>query len=214
MLSPAEWEERKSQIGASDVPKIFNFDNKGAYNLWLEKTGQIEKEQFENKYTNAGNVLEDRCLLYAYEMLGISNYSMDDRIEHPKIKGFVVSLDGLDLENNVPVVNKTIKHTTYRKNVARFNERGLEDTTYYRQLQAQISVLNASGGWLIYNVLGDDDYIYPELYEPNEIIQERRFHERDEKMIKEIDSRVSYMLKCMKEMKRPSEKRYKEWVNE
>lgn len=209
MLSPADWEERKSQVGASDVPKLFNFDNKGAKDLWKEKIGLIDKPMFENRYTQAGNIIEEPCLMYAFDKLGIENYSMDDRIEHPDIPGFVVSLDGLDVDNNIPVENKGIKHTTYTHNASRFNDRGLEDTTYYRQLMSQVGALNAPGGWLIYNVLQEEDYEHPIMYEPNEIVQERRWHERNDKLIKEIESRVKYFLKCMREETEPSEEKYK-----
>ena len=212
MLSPQEWEERKTQVGASDVPKLFNFDNKGAKDLWKEKTGLIDKPMFENKYTRAGNIIEEPCLIYAFNKLGIENYSMDDRIEHSDIPSFVVSLDGLDADNNIPVENKSIKHTTYAFNASRFNDRGLEDTTYYRQLMAQVGVLNASGGWLVYNVLQDIDYENPIMYEPNEIVQERRWHKRNDKIIKEIERRVSYFLKCMKEKTEPKEADYKKYV--
>ena len=212
MLTPAEWEQRKTQVGASDVPKLFNFDNKGAKDLWREKVGLLDKAMFENKYTVAGNIIEEPSLLHAFQQLGIKRYSMNDRIEHTDIKGFMVSLDGLDLENYVPIENKSIKHSTWVQNSARFNEKGIEDVTYYRQLQAQISALNASGGWLVYNVLQDVDYVHPVLYEPSEEKQERRYHKRDGKMIKEIEKRVSYFLECMKEKKEPKETDYKRYA--
>lgn len=210
MLTPEEWEQRKQQVGASDVPKLFNFDNLGAKRLWRQKVGLEEIVQFENQYTIAGNITEEPCLQYAFEKIGIDNYTLDDRVEHPSIPNFVVSLDGYIVDDNIPVENKSIKHSSYARNIVRFNERGLEDTTYYRQLQAQISALNASGGWLIYNVLQDSDYDNPILYEPSEFKQERRYYKRDDKMIQEIENRVRYMLRCMQTETEPSEKEYKE----
>ena len=39
MLNEFERNERMHQLGASDIHKIFNFNNKGAFDLWQEKNG-------------------------------------------------------------------------------------------------------------------------------------------------------------------------------
>ena len=59
-LSRADWlRYRTMGIGGSAVSVIAGINPyKSAYQLWLEKTGQIELAEIENEYTHFGTVLE------------------------------------------------------------------------------------------------------------------------------------------------------------
>lgn len=199
MLNKEERELRKTQIGASDIHKIFNFDNKGAYDLWAEKVGLKELSEFENKYMLAGNILEEDCLIYFFNKNDIKGYELNKRIEHNKIKNFVVSTDGLF--ENIPVENKTI-------NARDFSKLSKPHKKYYIQLQAQLSCTRGDYGYLVYNMVDDAVLNDPINYTPSDITQESFKIEKDIQLIAEIEERVEYFLWCVLYHREPSEADY------
>lgn len=60
-MSHQEWlEDRRKGIGGSDVATILGLNQyKSAYQLWLEKTGQVELKDTESEPAYWGNVLEE-----------------------------------------------------------------------------------------------------------------------------------------------------------
>lgn len=60
-ITKEQWlQERKRGIGGSDVASILNQNKyKNSYQLWLEKTGQIEIKFEGNYFTTIGNLLEE-----------------------------------------------------------------------------------------------------------------------------------------------------------
>ena len=194
MLTLEQMEERKNQVGASDVYYLLNFDNKKPKDLWLEKIGRKEMTFFENIYTRAGNIVEEPCLVHYLEPFK-EPYTLGERVEHKDIKRFVSSTDGL--VNGVPVENKTIKAENYKENMM--------NKQYYTQLQAQIACTNADKGIILYNLLEAEDYEHPLLYEPKQFVH---VYDRDDELIEEIESRVQYFLQCMDNEVEPNEKDY------
>lgn len=59
-MTDKQWkQDRKKGIGGSDISAILGLNPyKTAYDVWLDKTGQVE-EGFENENTVAGHILED-----------------------------------------------------------------------------------------------------------------------------------------------------------
>ena len=59
-LSRKEWLQWRSKgIGGSDVSVIAGVNNfRSIYQLWQEKTEQVEIEESENDYTHFGHILE------------------------------------------------------------------------------------------------------------------------------------------------------------
>lgn len=199
MLNKEERELRKTQIGASDIHKIFNFDNKGAKDLWKEKVGLLEKEEFTNQYLVAGNLLEEDCLTYYFKKNNIKGYELNKRVEHNKIKNFVVSLDANI--GNIPYENKTINSRDFAK-LTKVSRR------YYLQLQAQMSCLNSDYGYIIYNSVTPEDLEEPLNYQPSELTQEVIRVERNIEVIAEIENRVEYFLWCVQYNREPEEAHY------
>ena len=58
MLSLEEREERRKQLGASEIHKIFNFDSRDCQELWELKVGLRDYEEIDNDAITAGNILE------------------------------------------------------------------------------------------------------------------------------------------------------------
>ena len=67
MLSIEEREERKKQIGASEIYKLLNFDTQDCQNLWEFKIGLIDYEELDNEAITCGNILEEDCLKFYEE---------------------------------------------------------------------------------------------------------------------------------------------------
>lgn len=58
-ITAAQREARKQYIGASDVPTIFGYNRfKSAYDLWLEKTGQLTGEEETSEAAEMGTDME------------------------------------------------------------------------------------------------------------------------------------------------------------
>lgn len=199
MLNEFERNERMHQLGASDIHKIFNFNNKGAFDLWQEKMGLIEKPQIETRSMTAGNLLEEDCLVFFFNRKGIIDYTLNERIEHAEIKNFVVSTDGVF--STTPVENKTTK-------MSKFATLSSPERNHYLQLHAQMSCLGSEKGYIVYNAVTDEDLNNPLLYVPSELKQEVFEIKADIDLIKEIESRATYFLWCVEFKRTPSEQDY------
>ena len=84
MLNELERNERLNQLGASDMHKLFNFNNKGAQDLWKEKLGLITRDELNTKSVSAGNLLEEDCLNYYFKNKGVHDFTLNERVEHPR----------------------------------------------------------------------------------------------------------------------------------
>lgn len=216
MLSIEEREERKQQIGASEIHKLLNFDTQEAQDLWELKIGLQQYQELDNDAIIAGNILEEDCLKY-YEKTNNKELVFNERIEHNEIKGLVVSLDSREKETSIPVENKVINETTWSKWIAKrtFNAE-YEGTklnipkAYYCQIQTQIMVCNTEKGILNVNTLTDEEQEDPINVEITELHNKQIEILRNEEMIEELEKRSKYMLNCMKCKFRPSEQDYLE----
>lgn len=208
MLDAKGWEERKTQLGASEVYKIFNFNNKGAKDLWREKIGELEREQFSNIYTIAGSIIEDEALKFYFNSNNIIDYNINKRVAHQEIKGLVASCDAVAIIDNhepTPVENKTMKFNNFVKLNAKNIPRN-----YVIQAQTQIACCNSEFGVIVFNGIEDDEYEHPLLYNPSHLKQISFKIIRDNKMISEIESRAKYFLWCVKYKREPNESEYKQ----
>lgn len=204
MLNKEERERRKDTLGASDMGLIFNFDNKTAKDLWREKLGLIEERFFENKYTIAGNIIEETALNFFFENNSMKEVSFNDQVEHKDIKNLVSSLDAKFKEVDggwIPVENKTI-------NIKAYGELKTIPRRYLIQVQTQIACVGSKYGIIVFNAMESIDYEFPLEYEPNNLKQEYFVIERDDVLIKEIEERAKYFLWCLKYKREPSEKHF------
>jgi len=199
MLNETERNERLNQLGASDIHKIFNFNNKGALDLWMEKMGLLERKEFDSVSMNAGNLLEEDCLKFFFDSKNIKDYTLNRRVEHSKIENFVVSLDGE--YSFIPVENKTIR-------MDKFAVLTKPERNHYLQIHAQMACLNSNEGYIVYNAVKEEDLENPLNYKPSVLSQEIFHITADKELIQEIESRASYFLWCLKYKRTPSEQHY------
>ena len=216
MLSIEEREERKKQIGASEVYKLFNFDTQTAQDLWELKIGLLDYEDIDNDAITAGNILEEDCLKY-YSKTNNVELIYNERIADKKIDGLVVSLDAREKDSSIPIENKVINEKTWSSWIAKRSCNAEYEKTklnipksYYYQIQTQMYVLDTTKGILNINTLTDEEQEDPINVVITELHNKQVVINRDEKVIEEITKRVSYMLQCMKYKTRPSEVDYLE----
>ena len=200
MLSKEERELRKSNVGASDVPHIMNFDLGRAHTLYRQKLGEIEIPELNNKYIVFGNITEEDCLKFYFESNGIKNYTLNERIEHPRIKNFVASTDGIT--GITPIENKG-------KNENGWLKLKKPEKDHVIQVTAQMACLQTLQGKIIYNRATEEDYEHPILYEPSKEKQKVFTIDLDEKLLKEIELRVQYFLECLQDKTLPDEAYFK-----
>lgn len=216
MLSAKEREERKHQIGASEIYILLNFDSQTCQNLWELKVGLQDYQEFSNSAIDCGNILEEDCLKY-YEQTNKTKLIYNERIESKQIKGLVVSLDSREYETNIPVENKVINIKTWKKWIAKKkynaeyqNIKLNVPISYYCQIQTQMYVLGTKIGILNINTLTDEEQQDP----INVIISDSHNKQikiiRDDFLINDLKNRAIFMLDCMKFKKRPSEIDYLE----
>jgi len=198
MLNSEERLLRKKQLGASEIHKIMNFDNKGALDLWKLKLGLIEDNDFSNIYTTIGNLTEEDTLKFFFDNYGINEYTLNERVEHPEVKGLVASTDAIF--NGTPVENKTI-------NMKDFINMKLT-RNYILQLQTQIACCNAKHGIIVFNAIEEYEYLDPLKYTPSSLKQEWLQIDRDNLLIDEIVKRAKYFLWCVEYKHEPSENHY------
>ena len=216
MLSLEEREERRTQIGASEIHKILNFDSQECQDLWELKIGLQDYQELENDAITAGNILEEDCLKF-YEDTNNVELIFNERLEHKKIKGLVVSLDAREKETSIPVENKVINEKTFKNWVAKRKSNAIYENiklnipiTYYCQIQAQIMVCGTDKGILNVNTLTDEEQEDPINVLITDLHNKQIEILRDDVLIDELEKRARYMLACIKYKKRPSENEYLE----
>ena len=216
MLSLGEREERRNQLGASEIYKILNFDSQVCQDLWELKVGLQEYEEIDNDAITSGNILEEVCLKY-YEVTNNKKLLFNERVRHKNIERLVVSLDAREEETSIPVENKVINERTFlnwiakRKYNADYGDLKLNiPNSYYCQMQIQIAVLGVEKGILNVNTLTDEEQENPLNVVITDIHNKQIKIFRDDELIDELEKRAKYMLDCMKYKKRPSENEYLE----
>ena len=216
MLSLEEKQIRKKQIGASEIYKLLNFDNQDCQDLWELKIGLQDYQELDNDAIMAGNILEEDCLKY-FESTNNTELIFNERIEHKKIKGLVVSLDAREKESSIPIENKVINERTWKSWIAKrsYNAEYKKiklniPKSYYCQLQIQMAVLGVEKGILNVNTLTDEEQEDPINVVITDLHNKQVTLLKDEYIIQELENRTIYMLHCIKHKLRPSEQDYLE----
>ncbi|EOZ2853509.1 YqaJ viral recombinase family protein [Listeria monocytogenes] len=216
MLSAAEREIRKNQIGASEIHKLLNFDTEAAQDLFEQKVGLQDYPELDNDAMTAGNILEEQCLEY-YAKSNSVQIIMNERIEHKSIKGLVASLDARDITRGIPVENKAINQTVWDSWIAKRSGNATWGNIklnipkhYYCQLQTQINVVGSKYGILNVNTLTDEEQENPISVVITDIHNKQIVIDRNDELINELDLRAKYMLDCIKYKYRPSEQDFLE----
>lgn len=216
MLNLKEREERKKTIGASEIYKLLNFDNVECQELWELKVGIRDYEEIENDSIEAGNILEEDGLNY-YAESNKCELILNERVANKDVPKIVCSYDGREKDTLIPIENKIIKESTFKKwkrikkgNCEYLGEFYSIPKSYYCQLQIQIDTSNTEFGILNVNTLTDEEVENPISVIITEIHNKQLKFYRDEECIKELKKRAKYFIHCMEYKKRPSELEYTE----
>ena len=216
MQNLEEREIRRSQLGASEIHKILNFDSQVCQDLWELKIGLQDYEELDNDAITSGNILEEDCLKY-YECSNNRELVFNERIEHESILGLVVSLDAREKETSIPIENKVVNEKSFASWIAKRKCNAIYEgiklnipNSYYCQMQTQIAVLDVEKGILNVNTLTDEEQEDPINVVITDLHNKQIEILRDEPLIHELEKRARYMLECMRYKKRPSENEYLE----
>lgn len=216
MLSLEEREIRRKQLGASEIYKILNFDTQQAQDLFELKIGLQDYIELDNEAITCGNILEEDCLMY-YANENNVELVLNERIEHPKIKNLVASLDAREEKTSIPVENKCINNETWLSWIAKraynvtYGEIKLNiPKSYYCQAQLQMAVLSSNIAILNVNTFTNEEQEDPLNVVITDIHNKQVAIHRDDDLINELEKRAIYFLNCIKFKRRPSEIEYLE----
>lgn len=201
MLNSEERKLRKKQVGASEVYKLFNFDNQTLQSLYNQKIGVEESVEIDNEYVRAGNILEEDCIKFYYHKKNITEFILNKRYEHEEILNFVASTDGFDV---MPTEIKTVGIDKLIKII----KENKPERNHYIQVQAQMSCTDTNEAVIIYFGLTDYDRSFPLEYVPSEFTMHEILVSRDDELVQEIESRAKYFLWCIEYHWQPSERDY------
>lgn len=116
MLTNQQLRERNSGIGGSDVAAICGLNPyKSALDLYLEKTGETEKENVGSKTAVMfGNFMEDFVLMMYSQKTKMDVTKPNKTYRHDKNKFMLANIDGMVAEKNIIVEAKTA--SVFQKN--------------------------------------------------------------------------------------------------
>ena len=182
-------EMRKTGIGGSDCAVVLGISKwKSQWELWLEKTGQVEiEDNSDNEYIEAGNRLENTIAEWFCDKTGkkVRRCGMLRSKEHPWM---LADVDRLIVGENAILECKTAAHWKLEE----WNEDNIPDA-YYLQVQHYLAV----GGYdkaYIAVLVGGHKFIWKEIPRNDDDIAviieaEERFWQKNviEKALPEAD---------------------------
>lgn len=166
-MTQQEWlEDRRRGIGGSDVATILGLNKyKSAYQLWLEKTNQIELEQTESEPAYWGNVLEEVVAKEFQERTGKKVRRRNKVFEHKEHSFLRANIDRDVVGENAILECKTAS--------AYLNEEWTGDevpTTYLCQVQHYMNVLDADYCYMAV-LIGGQKFIWKKIERDPDLIE-------------------------------------------
>ena len=118
-LTKEEWLKYRTQgIGGSDVSVIAGVNPfKSIYQLWREKTGQIEPEQVENEYAHFGTMLEPIVKKEFMERTGLKVRTRKALLQSSEYPFMIADLDGSINENGEMCIFEAKTASAYKQSV-------------------------------------------------------------------------------------------------
>jgi len=165
-MTHEEWlKDRKKGIGGSDVATILGLNKwKSAYQLWLEKTGQIELEQSQSEPAYWGNVLEEVVAKEFTERTGKKVRRRNRVFEHDQYSFLRANIDRDVVGENAILECKTAS--------AYLSKEWLGDEvplSYLCQVQHYMNVLNAEYCYMAV-LIGGQKFIWKKVERDQELI--------------------------------------------
>lgn len=166
MLTAEQLEIRKTGVGGSDMAVVLGLSpHKTKYELYLEKTGQIEPENLDDvQIVQFGNMMEDMIAdLYTYKT-GIKLRRKNQTVRHPKYPWILANID-----RKVEAVKKgsEIKNVGFPASLAWGKDGSDEVAEYYiPQPMTYMLVLDYQEWDVVAYFGGDDLRVYPLKRDP------------------------------------------------
>ncbi len=166
-LSHADWlRYRTMGIGGSDVSVIAGINPyKSAYQLWLEKTGQIEPAESENEYTHFGTVLEPVIRREFTERTGLKVRQKHMLLQSEEYPFMLANLDGVINLNGEMCIFEAKTASAYKLDEW---QSGIPPE-YMLQVQHYMAVTNTKKTYIAV-LIGGNHFLYKLIERDNEII--------------------------------------------
>ena len=155
-MSREEWLRwRTKGIGGSDVSVIAGVNPfRSIFQLWLEKTGQVEPEETENDNTHFGNVLEPVVKREFSKRTGLKVRAKRALLQSEEYPFMLADLDGVIYENGKMNLFEAKTASTYKQEIW---EKGIPEE-YVLQVQHYMAVTGAEKTYLAALVGGNRFY--------------------------------------------------------
>lgn len=175
-LSREEWLRCRTQgIGGLDVSVIAGINPfKSGYQLWLEKTGQIEPEQSNTEYTHFGTILEPIVRKEFMQRTGLKVRQKHMLLQSEEYPFMLADLDGVINENGERVIFEAKTASSYKQEIWE----GGVPAEYILQVQHHMFVTGARKTYVAALVCGNHFYCHTV--------------ERDDDMIRKIIAMEKY----------------------
>lgn len=146
---------RTKGIGGSDVSVIAGINPfRSIFQLWLEKTGQVEPEETENDHTHFGNVLEPVVKREFSKRTGLKVRAKRALLQSGEYPFMLADLDGVIYENGKMNLFEAKTASAYKQEIW---ERGVPEE-YILQVQHYMAVTGAEKTYLAALVGGNRFY--------------------------------------------------------
>ena len=168
-------EDRTQGIGGSDVSIIAGINPfKSVYQLWLEKTGQIEPEQADSEAAHFGTLLEPIVRREFMQRTGLKVRQKNMLLQSEDYPFMIADVDGVINENGEKIIFEVKTASSYKQEIC---EDGVP-AEYVLQVQHYMFVTGARKTYVAALVGGNHFYCHKV--------------ERDDDMIKKIIAMEKY----------------------
>lgn len=143
-ITATQLEVRRKSIGSSDVAALLGQNPyRTAYDLYLDKTGQLKPEPATNDAIELGILLEAPLLKYAGQKIGLSYTSNQRRVA--KDLPIAANIDAVTKQTTEPIEAKTAGLMSPFGANDEWGEAGTDEVPSYVILQAQTHILCMGG---------------------------------------------------------------------
>lgn len=165
-MSRDEWlAARKKGIGGSDVATVLGLNKyKSPFQLWLEKTGQIELEEIDNEAVHFGNVLEDVVAKEFEQRTDKRVRRRNQLFQHADYPFLIANID-----RDVIGENAILECKTTNAFLAKSWEGDEIPQSYLCQIQHYMNVLNREFAYIAV-LIGGQKFIWKKVERDQELI--------------------------------------------
>lgn len=166
-MEKREWLKwRTMGIGGSDVSIIAGVNPyRSIFQLWQEKTGQVELEEKETEFTHFGSILEPIVKREFTRRTGLKVRNRYVIFQNENYPFMLADLDGIVYENKKMCIFEAKTASAYKKEVW---EEGVP-VEYLYQIQHYMAVTGAEKTYIA-ALVGGNCFLYHEVYRDDEMI--------------------------------------------